>query len=141
MPNIKPSELPFYTIIEFDDEQYIRMEAYYGPQWQTLHCVDCGAGSEYSDAQADFMFTEFKIISSPVSSTYVPHGEEGHEGGLTCTMCFFGFEATPGEINQILWFMSGTVMRKDEKYKTGFEVINEVRRDIHDYNNPKPGEH
>lgn len=69
MAQLKPSELPFFTIIEVDDENYIHMQAYYGPQWQTLYCVDCGAGAEYSDAQADFMFTEFKIIASPIETS------------------------------------------------------------------------
>jgi hypothetical protein len=68
MVNPKPSELPLYTIIEFEDEDFIRLDAYYGTHWQTLRCVDCGAGSEFTDSEADVKFKEFKILALPVAT-------------------------------------------------------------------------
>lgn len=65
MMQTKPSELPLNTIIDFDDDEFIKVKSYYGIRWETLACQDCRGGDSLTDTQADAKFTKFKIISVP----------------------------------------------------------------------------
>ena len=64
MKNLKPTALPINTIIEFDDEQYIKLFFdWSGSQWETLACLDCRGGYDFTDTQADEKFDSFKIVA------------------------------------------------------------------------------
>jgi hypothetical protein len=66
--NVKPSELPLYTVIEFEDQDWVKADTYYGIKWQTLRCVDCQAGDYKSDKEADELFKKFKILALPFTA-------------------------------------------------------------------------
>lgn len=66
MKQYKPSELPLNTVIEFDDDLYIKKDAYYGVQWESVRCVDCAVGDEIGVQEEDTRIKDFKIISLPV---------------------------------------------------------------------------
>jgi hypothetical protein len=67
MKQYKPSELPLNTVIEFEDDEYIRKNNWFsGPGWEPLGCEDCRATSSFSLREADSKFKNFKIIALPV---------------------------------------------------------------------------
>jgi len=66
MNNFKPSELPVATVIEHEDENYIKVDnPIYGLVWEPIRCVDCQGSIDVMNTQADTHFTDFKIISLP----------------------------------------------------------------------------
>lgn len=71
MISLKPSDLPFNTVIEVDDEQYIKQEVDYGYEkpmviWKPLGCEDCQATYSYAQDYADEALADYRIISVPM---------------------------------------------------------------------------
>lgn len=66
MKNLKPSQLPLNTVIEFDNTDYIKVDGYSGVAWEELACPDCRGGLyDIKDREADIRFTKFKILALP----------------------------------------------------------------------------
>ena len=63
--NLKPSKLPIGTVIEYEDEWYVKKEAYYGVEWTPVSCEDCGGVRAISLKDEDTVLKEFKLIALP----------------------------------------------------------------------------
>lgn len=71
---LKPSELPLDTVVEFEDDQYIKMDLSGDTTgrrtyWRPLYCEDCCATTPYSDADADEKFKAYRIVALPYKLT------------------------------------------------------------------------
>lgn len=71
---VKPSELPLDTVIEVDNELYIKQVRSYGnlnpvTLWMALECEDCQGAITFAQDQADLSFHAFRIVSLPYAIT------------------------------------------------------------------------
>lgn len=101
MKFLKPSELPLDTVIEVDDEQYIKQERDYGNAkpmvlWLPLSCEDCCGSNSFTQDHADEVVKSYRIISLPyrVTADLVESMTAGNGVPIDVTIAFMLKEAS-----------------------------------------------
>lgn len=71
------------------------------------------------------------VLPGPKLEVY-NHGDGDHISSPSCSKCYLGFDATPEELRQMLWWMS--IQFAEEVDATAAELVDQIREQVTDFN-------